>query len=83
MGDRGRGDHPRGLERGRIQPEPVEQGDAVAEEHGSQVNLDLVEQAGLQVLLDGTRTAGNGHVLFTGSCPSLLERSLDAVGRRS
>ena len=33
MGDGRRGDHPRGLEPGRVDPEPVEQGHTVAQEH--------------------------------------------------
>ena len=82
MGDGRRGDHPRGLEPGRGDPEPIEERHTVAQEHRGQVDLELVEQAGLQILLDDARTAGQMDVLVAGSRASLLEGSLDAVGRR-
>jgi hypothetical protein len=45
VGDDGRLDHPGDLQLRPVRAEPVEQPDAVAEEHRDEVDLQLVEQA--------------------------------------
>ena len=78
-GDRGF-DHPR-AEPARLGSEEVlEQPDAVAEEHGDEVDLKLVEQPGLEVLLGDARAAADRDVLVARGRLGLLERGLDAVG---
>src|SRR5438874_8453329 len=81
VGD-GRGlDHPGAVERAPLGSEMVlEQPDAVAEEHGGDVDLKLVEQPRLEVLLSDGRATANRDVLVTRCRPRLLERGFDAVG---
>ena len=80
MGDRRRGDHPRGFEPDRVDPELGEQGHTAAQEHGCQVDLQHIEHAGLQILLDGGRAPGHSNILVARRRSSLLERGLDPVG---
>ena len=52
----------------------LEQPHAVTEQQRDKVDLKLVEEPGLEVLLDDVRAAGHDHVLVRGSGPGLLER---------
>ena len=58
----------------------VEQANAAAEEERGDVDLQLVDEAGAEVLLHDVRSAGNGDVPVAGGRASLLQRRLDAVG---
>src|SRR6266545_2081818 len=80
MRDARRLDHPRRLELGRVGAELVEEPDAAAQEHGDEVDLQLVEQPGLQVLLRDVGATRERDVLVPGGRASLLERGFDAVG---
>src|SRR4029453_10896615 len=51
-----------------------------AEEHRRHVDVELVEEAGLQVLLHDRRAAAEQDVPVSGGCTRLLERALDPVG---
>jgi hypothetical protein len=57
----------------------LEQPDAAAEEHGGDMDLNLVEQPGLEVLLSDVRATGHRDVLVARGRPRLLERGFDAV----
>jgi hypothetical protein len=58
----------------------VEQSDSIAEQHGHQVNLHLVEKPRSYVLLSGIRAAHHGDVLATRRGSRLLQGAFDAVG---
>src|SRR5439155_7130283 len=79
VGDGGGLDHPGALQFALI-AEVLEQPHSVAQEHGDEVDLQFVEEAGLQVLLSDMRAAGHPDVLLAGCRFGLLERGLDAVG---
>src|SRR5207249_4108779 len=64
----------------RPETETVEEADAVAQKHGNEVDLELVEQPGFQVLLSDSRPTGERDVLVAGGRPSLLEGGFDPVG---
>ena len=78
--DAGGPDHAGELELDRRALEVVEQPLAGAEEDRDHVDMHLVDQPGLQVLLDDARPTAQRHVLVAGRRPSLLEGRLDAVG---
>ena len=58
----------------------VEQPLARAEHDRDDVQVQLVEQAGGEVLVDRARAAGDRDVLVAGGRARLLERGLDPVG---
>ena len=58
----------------------VEQPRAAAEQHGDEVDPQLVEQPGLEVLLGDVRPAAQVDVLAAGRLARLRQRRLDAVG---
>src|SRR5205085_11720237 len=81
MGDGGRLDYSGALELHRPGVEVVEQPDtAAAEQQRGDVDAQLVEEAGAEVLLDDVGAARNRDVLVARGRPSLLERRLDPVG---
>jgi hypothetical protein len=57
----------------------VDQADAGAEQHGRECDGELVDQAGVQVLLDRLAAAGDADVAVAGRRTGLVERALDAV----
>jgi hypothetical protein len=70
---------------GDLQPElarvdPIEQPDPRPEQDGSEVELQLVEQADIQGLLHGGCAAGDVHVLAAGGFASLCHGAGDPVG---
>ena len=73
MRDTGRLDHPRDLQLDRLGAETLEQSDPVTDHHWHQVDLELVEEAGLQVLLDDVRAARDRDVLVASRRPRSLE----------
>jgi hypothetical protein len=76
-------DHPGALELDLPGAEVVaEQANTVAEEHGDDVELQLVEEPRLEVLLRDVRAAAHRDVLVARSRPGLLERGFDAVDIR-
>src|SRR6266508_1941909 len=54
--------------------------DAVSEQERGEMDLELVEEPGPQILLGDVRSAGDRDVLLRGGCSSLVERGLDPVG---
>ena len=81
MGDTGRcGDHPLRFQRNRVGRDAVEEAHAGAEEDGNQVDLDLVEQAGAQVLLSHLASTRDQHVLLACDGTRLSQRLVDAAG---
>ena len=63
MGDAGRFDHAHLLERDCRQRSVIEDSKPLAEEHGDQVNLDLVKQPGGQILLRCAGTTAHQYIL--------------------
>ena len=59
----------------RLGAELVEQPNAVAEEERGDVDLELVDQPGREVLLNDVCAARDGNVLVAGGRASLLTRS--------
>ena len=59
--------------------EVVEEALATAEEDRHDRDVQLVDEAGAQVLLDGRRAAAEPDVVAAGRVDRLLERGLDAV----
>src|SRR5436309_6919206 len=76
--DRGRGDHLDRLE-GEI-ADVLEQPLACPERDRDDVEVELVEQAGGEVLLHGACPAGDLVVLVAGRSPGLLQRGFDSIG---
>ena len=58
----------------------VEQALAVAEQHGGDVQLELVEQARGEHLADELAAAGDLHVLVAGGGACQLDGPLEALG---
>src|SRR4051812_29199865 len=73
-------DHPGAFQLPMIGAEDLEHPHPVAQEHGYEVDLQLVEQPSLEVLLGDARAAAHRDVLVAGCLLRLLERRLDAVG---
>ena len=73
------GDDGRIPEDGRCAREVVEQAYSCAEQHGSQIDVDLVEQAGVQALLDRLG-AVHSYGPRAGSGFRSSNRAFDAVG---
>ena len=61
-------------------PEVVEEASAVAEQHWSNVELELVQQSRCQVLVRDLGAAPKHDVFAPGGLPCLFERGLDSVG---
>jgi|SRR5215217_8095405 hypothetical protein len=80
MRDPGRVDHPRDLQLDGARSDPLEQPHPVAEQHGREVDLDLVDQPRLQELLDNVRPARDPDVLPARRLPRPLQGALDALG---
>ena len=57
-------DHPRTLRFDVLRADPVEQTDFIPEQHGGEVDLQLVEQSGLDERLDDVRAARDPQVLI-------------------
>ena len=79
MRDTHAGDHCRIPEDDGCVREVVEQPHPCTEQHGSLIDLDLVEQPGVQALLDRVG-AVHRHGLRAGSRLRLSNGALDAVG---
>ncbi|HET6658601.1 MAG TPA: hypothetical protein VFH16_01655 [Rubrobacter sp.] len=73
-------DHPGGLELDVLAAKVLEHPGAAAEEHGYEVDRDLVYQPSPDVLLPDISPAHHGDVLVAGGCSRLLEGLLDPVG---
>jgi hypothetical protein len=58
----------------------VEEASAAAEQHGNDVELELVEEPRRQVLIDDLSAAPEHDVLAAGGFPRPFERGLDPVG---
>src|SRR4051812_25850549 len=80
VGDARRLDGPYLLELDIAAAEVVEQARATTEQHGHDVQLELVEEPGGQVLVDDLGAAPEHDVLTVRGLFGLLERPLDAVG---
>src|SRR3977135_2158241 len=76
VGDAGRLDGPDLLELHLRVPEVVEEATAVAEQHGNDVELELVQQSCCQVLLSDLGAAPKHDVLAAGGVPCPVERGL-------
>jgi len=76
----GRGDRSHELETAQVVTHPIEQPLAAAQERRHDVELHLVDEAGRQILLRGSRSAGEGHILAAGGAPRQLQRGLDPGG---
>ena len=63
-----------------LRADAVEQACAAAEHERRDVQLELVDEAGSQVLVDGVGSAADRDVLAAGRRLRLLERRLDPVG---
>lgn len=72
-------DHPDGFKCCALGVEVLEQPDPVAEEHGDEVKLHLVDQSGLQALLDHVRATHDQDVLPIGSRRRIVNGGLDPV----
>ena len=57
----------------------VEQAGAAAEKQRDDMYLELVDQAGAEVLLDGTGAAAEGDIPVAGRVGGLLEGGFDAA----
>jgi hypothetical protein len=64
----------------QVRADSVEQTRAVAENHRSDVQLELVDEAGRQVLVDDLCAAADHHVLAFGCLLRLRERGFDSLG---
>src|SRR6266496_2440594 len=73
-------DHLGCLELDMLAPEVLEQSRAAPEQHGYEVNPDLVHQIRPDVLLPDLRTAHDADVLVAGGGLRLLQGPLDPVG---
>jgi hypothetical protein len=67
-------DDPDDLQRGLRRAGIVEQAGAGTQEHGCEVDLQLVDQPGLEVLLHDAGATAHEDVLVFGGRPSLFER---------
>lgn len=64
----------------RVGVDAVEQVLAAAEQHGRDGQVQIVDEAGLDVLADGGGAAAEADVFAFGGGPCLFERGVDAVG---
>jgi len=80
MRDGGGVEDPRRLQLQLPAAEVVEEPNAVTKNQRCHVDLQLVEQAGLEILLGELRSSCDQDVSVTGGRSGLLERGFDAVG---
>src|SRR6266571_41018 len=73
-------DHLTGFEPDMLTAEVLEQPGTAAEQHGHEVDLDLLGQSRPDVLLPDFRAAHDVHVLVPGRCPRLLQGAPDSAG---
>ena len=64
----------------RSGPDAVEEARAAAKQHRDDVQLQLVDESGRQVLVDDVGAAADEDVLVAGGLPRLLQGGLDAIG---
>jgi hypothetical protein len=67
--------HPAGVD-------PVEQPHAGSKQDGRQVDLQLLEQSGVEGLLYHVRASSDLHIFVTGSGPGLLDGAFYSVGTK-
>jgi hypothetical protein len=58
----------------------LEQPLAATEQDGDEVELELIDQAGGEILLDEVGASPEEHILAAHGVPRLLERGLDPIG---
>src|SRR6266516_948667 len=73
-------DHPHGFEFNGLRTHPVEQSDAAAEQHGDEVELQLVKQSSLEELSNDVRAAPQQDILVTCGCLRLGAGACNATG---
>jgi hypothetical protein len=76
-------DNPRFFQLNDLCTPVIEQPDTLTEQLGHQVNLDLVEKAGCQVLPGGIRTSADHNIPIVCACCCLLQCAFDAIGDKN
>ena len=78
MGDPGSRNDPHAFELNRLDAEMVKQPDTAAQQHWHEVDVEFVEQSGLEALLRDARGA-DGNILVPGDFLGLCYRAFDAI----